>query len=98
MLSAIETIAEHQIVLLLGVGAFLVLSGLAYIVFHLRPRSVRATAEAVALRASEARLRASEARFRQLADATFEGLVIHRDAVVIDANTAMAAILGWPQE
>ena len=29
------------------------------------------------------RLRASEGRFRQLADATFEGLIIHRDGIVL---------------
>ncbi|MBL8709276.1 MAG: EAL domain-containing protein [Rhodospirillaceae bacterium] len=44
------------------------------------------------------RLRTSEARFRQLADATFEGIVIHRDGIIIDVNTALAAMLGWPQE
>ena len=44
------------------------------------------------------RLRGSEARFRQLADATFEGVVIHKDGIVLDANVAMAALVGWPQE
>lgn len=98
MLRVLETISEHQTSLLLAASATLVLCGLGYVFCHLLPRSARATAEAAALRASEARLRASEARFRQLADATFEGLIIHRDGIVIDANTAMAAIVGWPQE
>jgi diguanylate cyclase (GGDEF)-like protein/PAS domain S-box-containing protein len=44
------------------------------------------------------RLRGSEARFRQLADATFEGVVIHKDGVVLDVNVAMAALIGWPQD
>ena len=44
------------------------------------------------------RLRGSEARFRQLADATFEGVIIHKDGVVLDANVAMAALIGWPQD
>lgn len=44
-----------------------------------------------------ARLRASEERFRQLADATTEGIVIHRDGVVLDVNRAMAELLGKPQ-
>ncbi len=40
------------------------------------------------------RLRASEARFRQLADATFEGILIHVDGQIIDANEALAQLLG----
>ncbi|MFT3931621.1 MAG: EAL domain-containing protein [Spongiibacteraceae bacterium] len=40
------------------------------------------------------RLRTSEARFRQLADATFEGVVIHFNGSVIDANSAMCRMLG----
>ncbi|WP_374310086.1 putative bifunctional diguanylate cyclase/phosphodiesterase [Dongia sp.] len=92
-----ETSAE-QLALALGFATLLALVGLGFALFHFLPRSARAKAEATALRESEARLRASEARFRQLADATFEGLVIHRDGIVLDANIAMAAILGWPQE
>ena len=98
MLRVLETIAEQPVLLTMALMAFLAIGGLGYAVLRLRPRAARATAEAAALRDSEARLRASEARFRQLADATFEGLVIHRDGIVIDANTAMAAILGWPQD
>ena len=40
------------------------------------------------------RLRTSEARFRQLAEATFEGIVIHIDGVIIDANEALCRLLG----
>ncbi len=97
MPSIFETPAE-QLALALGFATLLALVGLGFALFHFLPRSARAKAEAMALRESEARLRASEARFRQLADATFEGLVIHRDGIVLDANIAMAAILGWPQE
>lgn len=43
-------------------------------------------------------LRTSKQRFRQLADATFEGIVIHKDGIIIDVNTALAAMLGYPQE
>ncbi|HWT98560.1 MAG TPA: PAS domain S-box protein, partial [Terriglobales bacterium] len=41
-----------------------------------------------------ARLRLSEIRLRQLADATFEGIVLHRDGWVIDANAAICSMLG----
>jgi diguanylate cyclase len=44
------------------------------------------------------RLRASEARFRQLAEATFEGIVIHVDGVIIDANEALCRLVGRPLE
>jgi diguanylate cyclase (GGDEF)-like protein/PAS domain S-box-containing protein len=42
------------------------------------------------------RLRVSEARFRQLAEATFEGIVIHIDGIVIDANEALCRLVGRP--
>ncbi|WP_207456633.1 EAL domain-containing protein [Azospirillum sp. SYSU D00513] len=45
-----------------------------------------------------ARLRSSEERFRQLADATFEGIVIHRDGRVLDVNRAMTELLGRSPE
>jgi diguanylate cyclase (GGDEF)-like protein/PAS domain S-box-containing protein len=44
------------------------------------------------------RLRSSEARFRQLAGATFEGIVIHIDGIVIDANEALCRLLGLSLE
>ena len=42
------------------------------------------------------RLRASEERFRQLANATTEGIVIHRDGEILDVNRAIADLLGHP--
>ena len=44
------------------------------------------------------RLRESEKRFRQLADATFEGIVIHVDGEIVDANQAMCRLLDQPLE
>jgi diguanylate cyclase (GGDEF)-like protein/PAS domain S-box-containing protein len=43
-----------------------------------------------------ARLRASENRFRQLTEATFEGILIHADGRIVDANAAMAELIGRP--
>jgi len=37
-------------------------------------------------------------RFRLLADASFEGLLIHRDGRVLDANTALCRLLGHPAD
>jgi len=48
--------------------------------------------------AEAAKLKASENRFRQLADATFEGIVIHRGGRVLDTNAAFAELVGRPQE
>jgi diguanylate cyclase (GGDEF)-like protein/PAS domain S-box-containing protein len=93
-----ETIAAEPLVPALCLAIAIAFGVVGCLLVHFMPRSARDRAEAAALRESEGRLRASEARFRQLADATFEGLIIHRNGIVLDANTAMAAILGWPQE
>ena len=39
-------------------------------------------------------LRESEGRFRQLADSTFEGIVIHENGIVLDINHQMLSMLG----
>ncbi|MDQ7249874.1 bifunctional diguanylate cyclase/phosphodiesterase [Dongia sedimenti] len=44
------------------------------------------------------RLAASEARFRQLTDATFEGILMHKGSRIIDTNRAMSELMGVPQE
>ncbi|TXH32460.1 MAG: GGDEF and EAL domain-containing protein [Rhodospirillaceae bacterium] len=44
------------------------------------------------------KLRASEARFRQLADSTFEGIIIHVDGRIVDANDALSNLVGLPVE
>lgn len=46
----------------------------------------------VAIRTAE--LKQSEARFRQLVDATFEGIVISRNGIIIDGNNQIASMLG----
>jgi diguanylate cyclase (GGDEF)-like protein/PAS domain S-box-containing protein len=38
--------------------------------------------------------RASLGRLRELSDSTFEGLLIHRDGTVLDANTAFCSLVG----
>ena len=53
---------------------------------HLNHRSLR---EATSLRESER-------RFRQLADATFEGIIIHVEGEIVDANQAMCRLLDQP--
>jgi len=40
-------------------------------------------------------LHESEERFRQLADSTFEGIIIHDNGVIIDVNQQMISMLGY---
>ncbi|MDY0884540.1 EAL domain-containing protein [Dongia soli] len=44
------------------------------------------------------KLRASEARFRQLADSTFEGIIIHVDGKIVDVNDALSNLVGLPAD
>jgi diguanylate cyclase (GGDEF)-like protein/PAS domain S-box-containing protein len=37
-------------------------------------------------------------RLRQIADSAFEGLMIHRDGVIIDANAAFTGMVGLPKD
>lgn len=48
-----------------------------------------------ALEMAVARLRESERRFRRLSAATFEGVAIHREGRVIDANATVADLFGY---
>jgi PAS domain S-box-containing protein len=48
-------------------------------------------------RAGEA-LQKSEERFRQLADATFEGILIHDKGVILDVNQALTRLTGYDYE
>jgi diguanylate cyclase (GGDEF)-like protein/PAS domain S-box-containing protein len=52
-------------------------------------RSIRLTAERDAAREQELR------HLRQFADATFEGIVMHRDGTIRHANTALCTLLGY---
>jgi diguanylate cyclase (GGDEF)-like protein/PAS domain S-box-containing protein len=44
------------------------------------------------------RLAANEARFRQLTDATFEGILMHKAGRVVDTNRSMAELMGVSQD
>ncbi len=43
----------------------------------------------------EEALRESEERFRSLSEVSFEGIAIHEDGIIIDANNAFAALAGY---
>ena len=46
---------------------------------------------------AEASLRESEARFRSLSDASLEGIMIHDQGLILDANQAFARLFGYDQ-
>jgi PAS domain S-box-containing protein len=47
---------------------------------------------------AEAELRESDERFRKLADATWEGIIIHRGGIIIEVNESILKMLGYPAE
>ena len=55
-------------------------------------------AEAMRQKAHQAELTHTLGRLRELSDSTFEGLLIHRDGAVLDANAAFCAMAGLALE
>jgi PAS domain S-box-containing protein len=49
-------------------------------------------------RQAEERLRESETRHRLLAEATIEGILIHKNGIAVDVNTSLAKMLGYDRE
>ena len=47
-------------------------------------------------RQAAARTQRENDRLRQLTESTFEGLLVHRDGIVLDANSAFCALVGRP--
>ncbi|HEX3000891.1 MAG TPA: PAS domain S-box protein [Methanoregula sp.] len=49
-------------------------------------------------RKREERIRESEARSRQIADASDEGLIMHKNRIILDVNTSACALWGYVRE
>ena len=47
---------------------------------------------------AEEALKASEARFRSLSNASLEGIMIHEQGVILDANLAFVRLFGYERE
>lgn len=67
---------------------------------HATNRQLKASEQQLAaseeqLRASNDELRASEARFRQLSEASFEGIVIHDNGIILHANKQFYEMTGY---
>jgi len=83
-----DVISPAMLAIIVTAVTMLILSlGLAGAILdeHLASRSAR----------EAERLKASEIRFRQLADATFEGILIHAGGKIVDANAAMSELIGF---
>ena len=68
--------------------------------YPLPPGLIISCQDITASKLLEQSLRESEYRFKVLSDATFEGVVIHRDGIVVEANQSAAELYGYnnPQE
>jgi PAS domain S-box-containing protein len=71
-----------------------------YIVKPFDDRQLQVNIEmAINKHASDKALRESEERFKRLAEATFEGILVHDDGMVLDLNNRLAQMLGYePRE
>jgi len=49
------------------------------------------------LEVREKRIRESESRFRQLAEATMEGIVFHKSGIILDLNERACELFGYPR-
>lgn len=74
----------QTVIILFIAGALLALIA----VFTLRAAVTRRTEQ----------LAESRARFRRLAEATFEGIIIHEDDKILDVNRALTQMIGWDRE
>ncbi|KQC05629.1 MAG: hypothetical protein APR55_05635, partial [Methanolinea sp. SDB] len=49
------------------------------------------------LSVNERLIRESESRFRQLVEATLEGIVLHKDGIILDLNERACVLFGYPR-
>lgn len=66
------------------------------ITFQGKPAIQMVARDITARKRAEEALRVSEARFRELSDAAEEGLAIHHQGTILEANEALARMFGYP--
>jgi len=63
-----------------------------------KPAGIISVQDITARKTAERKLKESEERFKFLTKATFEGIVVHKKATIIDANDAFLKISGYSRE
>ena len=63
-----------------------------------RPATIGTIHDLTEERAREEELRESERRFRNIADATVEGLLMHRDGIIQEANASACTLSGYTRK
>ena len=89
-----ESIAEHQLLRKDGSIRLVEAHGktITYRGFPLRMTAIRDITD---VKKAENALRQSQERFRNLASATFEGIIFTDDVIILEANEQFARMLGW---
>lgn len=101
IIPAVTPVAFHFMAEYPGVG--LPLAGMTFsfiaVMAFISNRSHRATLESIAIRFENseliARITEANEKFEKLAEASFDGILIYRDGIALEANEALAGLLGY---
>jgi PAS domain S-box-containing protein len=88
---------EFKIISKNGKEKWVWLSGSATI-FEGKPAGIISVQDISARKIAEQKLRESEERFKFLTKATFEGIVVHNNGIVLDANDAFIKLSGYTRK
>lgn len=88
---------EFKIITKTGVEKWVWLSG-SSTTYNGKPAGIISVQDITARKKAERELKESEERFKFLTEATFEGIVVHKKATVIDANDAFLKISGYSRD
>ncbi|MCF7911427.1 MAG: PAS domain S-box protein [Candidatus Cloacimonetes bacterium] len=88
---------EFKIITKKGKEKWVWLSG-ASTLYHGKPAGIVSVQDVSARKSVEQKLRESEERFKFLTQATFEGIVVHKNGIVLDANDAFIKMCGYTRK
>ncbi|MDP8219813.1 MAG: PAS domain S-box protein [Candidatus Stygibacter frigidus] len=95
----LETINSYEFKIITkdGIEKWVWLSG-SSTTYNEKPAGIVSVQDITARKKAERELKESEERFKFLTKATFEGIVVHKKAIIIDANDAFLKISGYSRE